>query len=185
VAAEEVGARLEAKSWDAPFALTTRMMARSTDDRMLIGSVVPVTGVGHSAAVWLIKACEPGRVLALLACIDSYIQDYICRQKVGGSNLSFFLMNQFAVLPPSRFDVGCPWSTKEMVGQWVAQRAMELSFTAWDLCGVGFAPDDSGPPFRWSRNGVTSSDVSWMRRSSTSTAYRVTTWPSSWTPSQS
>ena len=44
----------------------------------------------------------------------------------------------------------CPWSgNTETVKEWVLQRFLELTYTAWDL--QPFAQDCgySGPPFRW------------------------------------
>ena len=78
--------------------------------------------------------------------------DYTVRQKIGGVNLNFFLMNQCPVVPVEHLDGTCGWDSSQSVRDWVTLRVLELSYTAWDLksfaadCGWG------GPPFHWDDN---------------------------------
>src|SRR5262245_55788393 len=89
------------------------------------------------------------RVGGLSANLATFILDYAARQKVGGTHLTFGLMNQLPVLPPSSYGQPCPWSTQESVSAWVLRRVLELTYTACDLrlfaedCGY------QGEPFRW------------------------------------
>jgi hypothetical protein len=77
------------------------------------------------------------------------VLDFVSRQKVGGTNLTFNYIEQFAIIPPEVFDRPCPWSPGEILADWVRPRVLELTYTAWDL--EPFARDlgYEGPPFRY------------------------------------
>ena len=77
----------------------------------------------------------------LIACLDSLVCDYVVRQALGGANVSFFIMEQVAVLPPDAF--------RDSDWKFIVPRVIELVYTAWDL--QPFAQDcgRDGPPFRW------------------------------------
>jgi len=69
------------------------------------------------------------------------VLDYVARGKVGGAHLNFFIVKQFAVLPPSAFE-------KRDV-EFIFPRVAELTYTATDL--KGFAEDlgIGRAPFVW------------------------------------
>ena len=88
-------------------------------------------------------------VPVLYANLCAFVFDYAVRQKIGGVNLSFFLLNQCPVLSVKRLDEMCPWDSSQSVRNWVTPRVLELSYTAWDL--EPFAADCgwNRPPFHW------------------------------------
>ncbi|MCX8208014.1 MAG: hypothetical protein N3G75_09365, partial [Methanothrix sp.] len=53
------------------------------------------------------------------------VQDYVARQKVGGTNLTFHYIKQFPVLPPSAY------GPQDLL--FIVPRVLELTYTAWDL----------------------------------------------------
>ena len=65
--------------------------------------------------------------------------DFVARQKVGGVNLTYGFLRQFAVLRPSQY-------TEQNLG-FIAPRVLELTYTSHDLapwaCDIGY----DGPPF--------------------------------------
>src|SRR5690606_8016521 len=64
--------------------------------------------------------------------------DFTTRQKVGGTHLKFFTMRQLPFLSPSVADRPD-----------IRQRALELTYTAWDMEPFGRDLGFTGPPFRW------------------------------------
>jgi hypothetical protein len=61
----------------------------------------------------------------LLAGLDSVVFDFVTRQKLGGANFNFFIVNQLPVLPPTAFradDIA-----------FIVPRVLELVYTAWDM----------------------------------------------------
>lgn len=79
-------------------------------------------------------------VLAFCALFNSFPFDYVVRQKFFGANLIKSILDQLAC--PSPDDI-------QHIRAFVETRALELTYTAWDL--EPFAQDCgwSGPPFRW------------------------------------
>ena len=66
-----------------------RNIARATDARTIIGSLVPVVPVGHSMP--LIFCNNPRMLQSVLTC---FAADYAMRQKLGGTNLTYNYMQQ-------------------------------------------------------------------------------------------
>jgi hypothetical protein len=67
--------------------------------------------------------------------------DYVARQKIGGANLNFFIVKQFAILPPSVF--------KAPVRQALVPRVLELTYTSADMRPWARDLGYSGPLFAW------------------------------------
>lgn len=126
---EEVESRLRAKDWNRRWLLGWRRSARATDARSMISTVIPRIGVGDSIFL-LISNQPPNQVAALLCNLNSLVHDFVVRQKVGGSNMSFYLVQQFPVLSPDRY------STEEI--DFVGQRCAELIHTTDALRDFSF-----------------------------------------------
>ncbi len=131
-------------SWLIVFANVTS----PTNERTLMPASIPFSGVGNSAPIMLVETTRQQKTM-LLANICSYILDYIVRNKIGGVNLNFYLVNQIPVLHPDVFHEDCHWSKNETIGDWIMKRVIELTYTSWDM--KPFAEDCgfSGPPFTW------------------------------------
>ena len=146
VPAKETEARLA--GWGHDWLLGFREIARSTDMRTVAAAFIPRSAVGHKLPLLL-----PGRSPALSGCLaasfDSFVLDFAARQKVGGTSVSFFLVEQFPVLPPAVYDQPAPWDRRLSVGEWLRPRVLELTYTAWDLAGFAKDLGYDGPPFRW------------------------------------
>jgi hypothetical protein len=116
-----------------------RDVARSTDERTCIATVIPKTLASRkSPALGFNSTVTP---LALLANLNSYVFDYTTRQKIGGISMSYFIFKQLPVLLPEFY--------KPAHLKFIVPRVLELTYTAWDL--EPFAKDCGydGPPFRW------------------------------------
>lgn len=53
------------------------------------------------------------------------MHDFVSRQKIGGVNLSYFIINQIATLPPSAYQIEDQ--------KFIHPRLLELIYTASDL----------------------------------------------------
>jgi hypothetical protein len=142
--------RVERTGWHQRYFIAFRDLARSTDARTAIHSVLPWAGVNHKTPLILPFGVEGRYHAALLAVLNSFVYDYLVRQKIGGSSVSFFIVKQCPVLPPSRFDDVCPWNTaSETVLDWVAPRVLELVYNSHNVSSFAHALDYEGPPFIW------------------------------------
>lgn len=135
--------------WKREWLLGFRNIARVTDERTLIASVLPRTAVGHSAPLIFLASQDAKQASCLLAMLLSVSLDYVTRQKVGGVNMTFGYFQQFPVFPPSVFAAPCPWDEPQTLADWIAPRVLELVYTAHDLAGFARDLGYDGPPFQW------------------------------------
>jgi N-6 DNA Methylase len=133
----EVNRRLARRNWDKGWLLGWRDIARSTDERTMICSVVPRAATPEGTLLMLPSSDSPD---LLVASLNSFVFDYIARQKSSGTHLKYFTVKQLPVLQPSVFTESA---------EFIKSRVLELTYTAWDM--EPFARDlgDDGPPFRW------------------------------------
>ncbi len=129
VPSAEVEAQAPGKEWLLAF----RNIARSNDERTLIAGPTPAAGIGHSAPIVL----RVSNQAAMMAVMDSLANDWVVRQKLGGVNVTFGYVYQFAVPGP------------EAIPKVIQPAVLELSYTAWDLRGFAADLDHRGPPFVW------------------------------------
>jgi hypothetical protein len=129
--------------------LCFRDITRSTDARTAIFSLVPAMPCGNNLPILLIDAKYTRKLACLAANLSSFVFDFVARQKVGGTHMNFFIVNQLPAIPPQHYTQQCVWDTKHTLSDWITPRALELTYTAWDL--EAFAKDCGydGPPFRW------------------------------------
>lgn len=130
---EDVVARQVEGSLPAAF-LAFKNVTSPTNTRTMIASFIPFSAVGNSAPLILpaenIKT--PG-ACCLLANLNSYVLDYVARQKIGNVNLNFYLIEQFPMLHPTHYADKCPWSKRETLEHWISERVLKLSCTAEDM----------------------------------------------------
>lgn len=137
---DEVDTRLLAKNWTRGWLMGVRGIARATDERTIIAGILPYSGVGHSANLWL-PSTSPQLLSCMYANFISIVVDYISRQKIGGVNLSGFIVQQFPVLPPNAY------SDSEV--RYIVQRVLELTYTSKAMAPFAHDLGYDGPPFTW------------------------------------
>lgn len=129
--------------------LTFRDITNTTNFRTAIFSITPVVPCGNNLPIAILPPRYVREVTYLATCASSFVFDYAARQKLGGTHMNFFLLKQLPVLPPNQYATTCKWDNGDVIGAWILLRALELTYTAWDL--EPFAKDCGydGPPFRW------------------------------------
>lgn len=99
----EVEERLDAKGWKHGWLMGWRDIARATDERTVIASLLPAVGVGNKIPLMLAHNVTAQQCAALLANLSSLTCDYAARQKVGGTTLNYFIYRQLPLLPPTTY----------------------------------------------------------------------------------
>jgi hypothetical protein len=135
---DEVDAVLAGR-WDAQWLLGWRRISGTEKARTIIASVVPRVGVGDS---WFLLLTAKSGVSQLVANLSTFVFDYAARQKMGGTNASYFIMEQLPLLGPDH-------STAVVSQDWIRDRVLELTYTAWDMEPFAHDLGYNGPPFRW------------------------------------
>jgi hypothetical protein len=118
-----------------------RDIARATDERTFICSVFPRVGVGHTLPVFF--AGTRVSKLAHLLCVNfnSIASDFVTRQKTGGTHLTYFIVKQLPVFPPSAYE---PQDVS-----FITPRVIELVYTSYDMAPFARDCGYDGPPFKW------------------------------------
>jgi len=130
--------------WLMAFRDMTNVM---TNSRNAVFAALPRVGVGHSAS--LIFSPKVGFEI-ILGNLNAFVFDYATRQKLAGGHLTFFILKQLPLLPPSRYEERCPWSEPTIpLRDWLRRRVLELTYTGWDLVPFAQECGQPGPPFRW------------------------------------
>lgn len=117
-------------------------------ERTMVFTILPTVAVGHQAPMVFL----PGKAATELACFvaerNSIAADFVARNKIDGSHLTYFVFKQLPTLAPEIYARPCGWAS-ETLRDWLLPRALELTYTAWDL--EHFAHDCGwfGPPFAW------------------------------------
>lgn len=135
--------RMTNAAWHQVF----RDITNSTNASTMVPANVPGHGVGNNAPVLDYHNERAVASILVLANMNSLPFDWAARMSVGGTHMSFFIVKQLPVLPPEAYLEMAP-----VGGTWVeliVPRALELTYTAWDL--QPFAEDlgYEGPPFTW------------------------------------
>jgi hypothetical protein len=145
---EEVEARLEGR-WSRGWLMGWRDITSSVGARTVIAALLSRVGVGHKLPLMMLGSMPAQSCVALYANLCSFALDYLARQKVGGTSLTYFYLKQLPVIPPATYDAPCPWAPGQTLKDWILPRVLELVYTAHDL--EPFARDCgySGPPFPW------------------------------------
>jgi hypothetical protein len=142
VCACDVGPRLKAIG-SPRWVMGWRDVARATDARTTIASSIPAVGAGDKI-LYMNNASQP---LVLLGILNSFVFDYVSRQKNGGSAMKYFTMKQLPALTPRFFDLPTPWAPEMSIREWVTIRVLTLTNTAYD---IDFSEESDVPYFEWS-----------------------------------
>lgn len=100
----EVEGRLRDKGWTHNWLLGWRDIARATDERTVIASVIPRVGVGHTMPLLASTRSSldvATRHALLLALLNSLVLDFCARQKISGTHLTYTYLKQLPGWAPS------------------------------------------------------------------------------------
>lgn len=139
----EVEARLSAKGWSRGWLMGWRDIARATDERTVIATVSPRVAVGHTSPLFF-TSVRPDLAAAFLGNWSALTLDYVARQKVGGTHLTYGYLKQFPFLPLSVY-------TGSRLA-FVVQRVLELTYTSHSLAPFARDLGYNGSPFAWNED---------------------------------
>ncbi len=158
-------------SWarDLDWSIAFRDIARPTDVRTIISSIVPFAGFGNTAPlIFPVLPDEPSRHgnrferwqmevsnivksyrrFAPLLCsnLNSFILDYISRQKVQSTHLNWYIVEQLPVVPLEGYARKIGRKTAEAIAR---EETLRLTYTATDMTGFARDMGYEGAPFPW------------------------------------
>jgi len=127
--------------WKRKWLIAYRKVTSAKLERTTVCTILPFAGVGDSANVITLDVENTELISCFLANMNSIVFDYIMRQKLGGTNLNFYVLEQLPVLPPSTYTLTDI--------EYIAPRVLELVYTAYDLRPFAEDMGYHDEPFRW------------------------------------
>ena len=138
----------EALSNDQEYVVAFRDIARPTDARTAIATIVPKAGYGNTLPVLLPSEANlgPGEMACQVANFNSFIFDYIARQKVQGTHLNWYIAEQLPVIQHESYEEDFGGTTARGL---VFDHVLRLTYTANDMAPFARDLGYEGPPFIW------------------------------------
>ena len=122
----------------------------ATNQRTMIAALIPDAGLLNSAPLLLLnKGIGIRTRCAFLSNLNSFVLDYVARQKVGGLHLNFFIVEQLPILAPDSYQEKCPWDKRTTLEEWVSDRVLKLTCTANDMIPLAEAAGFDPPVHQW------------------------------------
>ena len=130
------------------YALGFRDISRPTDVRTMIASVIPQVGCGDTLPVLLPSdnQLDTDSTACLLANLNSFALDYVTRQKVQGTHLKWYTVEQLPMIAPAAYDRKFGKTTAREL---VRDHVLKLTYTAHDMAPFARDLGYTGPPFIW------------------------------------
>ena len=126
VTRDDVEMKLKELNWHHSYLIAWRDITNATNERTAIFALLPRAGLGNNAGLLIPREdLHPSDILVLLANLNSLVFDYATRQKVGGTHLNGFILEQLPVLERGKID-------RDDI-DFLSERAGRLSFNSADL----------------------------------------------------
>lgn len=134
--------------WDRDWFLGWRDIARGSDVRTFITSAMPRSAVGNKFPLAIMT--DPRHAPLLQAVWSSLVFDYVSRQKLSGTGMTYFIVKQLACPSPGHLSEAPGWGDLPLE-TFIRRRVLELTYTSHRI--KPYANDilggDPGSPFRW------------------------------------
>ena len=138
----EVAERLAAQGWTRHWLLGWRDITSAHVLRTVIATAFPWAGSGHKIPLLFPGAnvsCQ--KIVCLVANLSSLVLDYVARQKIGGTSLTYFYLKQLPVLPPTSYN--------DPDLAYIVPRVLELTYTSHSMASFAHDLGYDGEPFAW------------------------------------
>ncbi|MDR6685762.1 hypothetical protein J2Y41_001317 [Arthrobacter sp. 1088] len=148
VSSLDVSEKLE-KRWKSSWLMGWRDIARATDVRTAIASFVGFGAAPEGGTLLMLPHGTATEAGALLSSMNSFVFDFVARQKVGGTHVKFFTMKQLPFPAPESFAALVPWDAQQTWHDWLLPRILELTYTSYDMVPVARDLMEHGAPYKW------------------------------------
>ena len=135
------------------YALGFRDIARTTDERTMIATVVPWGAYGHTLPILICR--DEGVVDAFSNAVSywtanfrSFAFDFLARCKMQGTHMSLYILEQLPVITRADYERRFGDTT---AADLVRDHVLRLCYTAWDLQPFAQAQGYDGEPLRLGR----------------------------------
>jgi hypothetical protein len=145
ISEKEAKSRLGVKFASRDWAIGIRGITNASNERTIIAAVFPSGAAGNSLPLLTPSSnLSAETAVALVACLSSLTLDFVARNKVGGTNLNFFIIEQLPILPPAAY------MPDDL--EFIASRVLELTYTSHSMAPFARELGFDGPPFPWTED---------------------------------
>jgi hypothetical protein len=151
------------RSWSMGF----KDVTSPTNMRTMIAAIIPRVGTGNTLPLLLtsaeyLESSPSPRSISLdikrshdrsekmypiiLGNFNSFIFDFVARQKIQGNHLNFYIVEQLPIVPAEGYDRRFGTKTAEEI---VRDDVLHLTYTAHDMSAFARDQGYDGPPFVW------------------------------------
>ena len=130
--------------------LAFRDISNPTNERTMVASVIPHVGCGHTLPILIFaeESLSGEGASQFLANLNSFALDYVARQKVQGTHLTWYTVEQLPVIAPADYDRAFGATTARDL---VRHHVLRLTYTAHDMAPFARDLGYHGPPFIWNQ----------------------------------
>ena len=143
----------EAAPDNSRYFLAFRDITNSTNERTFVAAVVPLAGYGNTLPLLVENdegAKRPHREATHAACLaanlNSFCIDYIARQKVQGTHLNWYIVEQLPVIAKQGYERLFGTKTARDI---VRHHVLRLTYTSHDMAAFASDLGYGGRPFTW------------------------------------
>jgi hypothetical protein len=129
--------------------ISYKMITAPTNARSFIAAILPKSGVGNSMGTLIIHPVIDNKtkyVTCIVSNSNSFVCDYVLRQKIQGQNINWYILEQLPFVRPDAFARRFGVKTAEAI---IRDDVLALTYTAHDMAGFAKALGYDGPPFPW------------------------------------
>lgn len=80
-----------------------RDVTNSTNERTMIATIYPYSGVNHKLLIMNLPGANASNAAKIVATLSSLTFDYVSRQKIGGTSMSYFIYKQLPLPAPTQY----------------------------------------------------------------------------------
>jgi len=104
--------------------IAVRNITNRTNERGVIAAIIPAFITDYTLRIIQLNTKSLYKII-LLSNLNSIVFDFLARQKIGGSNLSNYILEQTPIISPKKM------GDKDF--KFIIPRCFELLYTAWDV----------------------------------------------------
>ncbi|MBZ9857064.1 N-6 DNA methylase [Mesorhizobium sp. CA13] len=124
-------------SWPHQWLIAYKDISSATNERSLIGCIVPRLGTDYSIRLCFPEG-KPEQKALFAGMLNSFVFDYMLRQKMNGLHISDYIMKQMPI---------CALTSTGSAS--ALEAILELTYTSKDLQPFALDLGFDGPPFAW------------------------------------
>ena len=128
--------------------LAFKDVTASTNVRTMIAAAIPLVACGHTLPILVSDngSLDAVKAACILGNLNGFSFDYIARQKVQATHLTWYIIEQLPVIAPS--DYGRQFGNTT-ARELVRNHVLRLTYTAHDMAPFARGLGYDGPPFVW------------------------------------